>query len=185
MKALLCSKKGQVERLYPFVLLVVLVGMVIGVGVLTIDKIGSATYYTRTGYNESLASTDITNTTHHALNHGNITSFTKAVNQTGGITLNSRCYSVNTTEGFFQYINITLSDGTSVGDDACSIVEGMEVIYSYKEYATETRDATMNSRIELAKISSDWLGLIVTVFVLAIILILVIMNFAPMAGGRG
>jgi len=54
---LLKSKKGlEVNQLYQFVLLIVLVGMIIGVGVLTLDKFSTSSGVTAT------ASTAINNT---------------------------------------------------------------------------------------------------------------------------
>ena len=50
--------------------------------------------------------------------------------------------------------------------------------FSTSSGVTDTAgDAINNTRTELAKISSDWLGLIVTVAVLSIILFLVIRSF--------
>ncbi len=54
---LLKSKKGmEINQLYQFVLLIVLVGMIIGVGVLTLDKFSTSSGVTNT------ASTAINNT---------------------------------------------------------------------------------------------------------------------------
>ena len=49
LKKLLKSKKGlELNQLYQFVLLIVLVGMIIGVGVLTLDKFSTASGVTAT-----------------------------------------------------------------------------------------------------------------------------------------
>ncbi len=49
LKKLLKSRKGlEVNQLYQFVLLIVLVGMIIGVGVLTLDKFSTSSGVTAT-----------------------------------------------------------------------------------------------------------------------------------------
>lgn len=83
----------EVNQLYQFVLLIVLVGMILGVGILTLDKFST--------------SSGVTNTASTAINE---------------------------------------------------------------------------TRAELAKISSDWLGLIITVAILAIILFLVVRSFGGAVG---
>jgi len=95
MKLIKAKKGMEVNQLYQFVLLIVLVGMILGVGVLTLDK------------------------------------------------------------------------------------------FSTSSGVTATASSNINStRTELAKISTDWLGLIITVAVLSIILFLVIRSFGA-AGPRG
>ncbi len=95
-KKLLTSKKGlEINQLYQFVLLIVLVGMVIGVGVLSLDK------------------------------------------------------------------------------------------FSTSSGVTATAAAAINAtRVEVANIATDWLGLIVTVGILSIILFLVVRSFGATQGPR-
>ena len=163
---LLADKKGQtgVEKLYPFILLILLVGLILGIGILTFDKFGASVYYTREDYNDTVT---IANYTAQALDYGNITFVSIYAN---GTAIPSSCYSINSTDGHFIWTNETA---------ICDVVQGTNfgVVYDFKEYDTKTRSAMTSSGSELAKISTDWLGLIITVFVLAIILFLVIRSF--------
>jgi len=167
------DKKAQttnVHMLYSFVLLIVLVGMVIGVGIIVLDKLGSTTYYNIKDINETITPTSNNSIT--ALNWGNIT-LTKVYNDTStNNALPTVCYKVNTTEGDFQ-VEI-LNNGTCIW-----WTRNIYIIYDAKNYATATRDATISSRAEVANISSDWIGLIVTVTILSIILGLVLLSFRP------
>jgi len=163
-------RKGQttnVHMLYSFVLLIVLVGMVIGIGIIVIDNIAKNVYYTRKDYNDTVT---IANYTAQKLDFGNIT-VSAVWNDTSG-ALPSACYSINTTPGTFIYTNETAT---------CDILGSTSfyVIYDFKEYDTETKAATANVRAEVANISSDWIGLIVTITILSIILGLVLLSFRP------
>ena len=170
MKAPFLFRKGQtnIGMLYQFVLLIILVGMIIGVGIITMDAFSSTTYYTRSNYNDTVL---IANYTAQQLDWGNIT-VTKVWNGTTN-TLNSVCYTINATPGYFIYTNQTKD---TCGTDANT---NFQIIYSYLDYKTATSAATANVSTEIANIASDWIGLIVTVFILAIILGLVIMSFRP------
>lgn len=160
----------EAKELFPFVILLVLVGMVIGVGILVLDKTGAATYYKRTGYNDSVA---ILNYTGQALDWGNISNYA-VYNHTTAL-LPSACYDINTTKGQFMYKNETT---------ACDVIGAATffIIYDYKDYATETAKATRAASNAVGDIASDWIGLIVTIFVLSIILFFVVRSFRP--GGR-
>lgn len=174
-----CKAEVGVERLYSFVLLIVLVGMVIGVGVLTMEKFSAATFYQRNNYNNSLTPT--TNNTITNLDHGNITNVDKVYNGTENtIDLPSDCYSINDTPG--KFLLEILDNETCVWD----FDNGREIwiFYDYKEYDTATSAATYGVSKELSTIATDWIGLIVTVFILSIILFFVIRSFQPGMGDR-
>jgi len=160
------NKRGQegVSKLYPFILLILLVGMILGVGILTLEKFGAATSYTRTNYNDTVT---IANYTAQDLDYGNITFVSIYAN---GTAIPSSCYSINSTDGHFIWTNETA---------VCDVVQGTNfgVMYDFKEYDTKTRASVTSSSTEIAKITTDWLGLIITVFVLALILWLVIASF--------
>lgn len=169
---LLRNRRGQdLNTLYQFVLLIVLTGMVIGVGILTLDKIGSATFYSRTANDSSFS---VNNESGSFLSWGNITTL-KVVNRTSSISdlISSSCYTVDTTTGNFTWVGNTTA--------LCNSTAGalFDIIYGYKDFATATRDATAAAGAEVGNIATDWIGLIVTIFILAIILGLVIRSFRP------
>ena len=181
--SILHNKKGQeLNKLYSFVLLIVLVGMIIGVGVITFEKTAEITYYDVTNYNDTV---DLTaNNTAVQLDWGNITSVDRVVNATpsagsGGI-LSSDCYrlenhtsSTPKGKGYFIYLNSSAACGWNANFADMDIT----LIYDAKNYDTETRDAMGFATTEVSGIASNWLGLIVTVFVLSIILFLVVRSF--------
>ena len=145
--------------LYPFVLLLILVGMIIGVGVLTLDKFSVATKVTTAAANESITVVSgvatLTNdetitltemyngTLIHIADNDSATTHTNVTN--GGLV-------TSLTDGLYNVSYGFLADSASslVIDDATAEVSG---------------------------ISTNWLGLIVTVVVLSIILSLVITSF--------
>lgn len=155
----------EVKELFPFVILIVAVGMLIGIGIITLDAFGGVTYYTRSDYNDTIT---IANYTAQKLDYGNIT--VSAVWNDTFNELPSTCYEINTTPGTFIWNN---------GSLACDVTSASSfyMVYDFKEYATETRDATNSVSSEISNIATDWLGLIVTIFILAIILFLVIRSF--------
>jgi len=157
---------GGISGLYGFVLLIVMVGMIIGVGILVMDKFGGSTYYSGTDYNDTVT---VANYTAQKLDWGNVTFSSIYAN---GTSVPSSCYSINTTEGSFIYTNDTA---------VCDVIQGdnFGVVYDYKNYATATRDATGSVVTEIAGIATDWIGLIITVAILAIILALVLVAFRP------
>ncbi len=180
MASLSKDKKGQeigVEKLYSFVLLIVLVGMIIGVGIITLDKLSSTTFYKGIGYNDSVAVT-INSTVN--LDFGNITKVIAVWN--GSTILPTNCYTINTTEGYFIWYNQTIDFSGSIGDCLANDTENFYAIYDYKNFATATRDATAAVSAEVSNIATDWIGLIVTVFILSIILFFVVRSFGPNIG---
>ncbi len=154
----------EVKELYTFTLLLVLVGMIIGVGVLTLDKFGTASYNDRTVYNDTLT-----------LWTNNFTAVTypTATSTDAVVIVNSSGTAVSVAwddtgkwSGTAVKLTTTTSNGTSIN-----------LTYTYGQDSVTTT-ALENSRIEIANVSSNWLGLIVTVAILAIILTLVIRSFA-------
>lgn len=163
----------EVNQLYSFVLLIILVGMIIGVGVLTLEKFGQTTYYSRSDYNDTVTRPD--NVTLAALDYGNVT-MSGVYNGTAYDLISGSCYAVNATPGQVEFRNVTA---------AChELGNTWYAIYDYKEYDTKTKEATTDAYTELSNISTDWLGLIVTVAILSIILFLVIRSFTVGIGRR-
>ncbi len=166
------KRAAELNQLYSFVLLIVLVGMVIGVGIITNDKIGSTTSYKRLNYNNSLTPTG--NLTLTALDFGNLTKVVKVYNDTAtDNTLPSTCYTINTTPGQFQ-VKVT-DNSTCLWDFDNG--RAIYVIFDYKDFATATRTAANSVVTEIANIATDWIGLIVTIMILAIVLFLVVSSF--------
>lgn len=154
----------EVEKLMPFVILMVLTGMLLGVGLVIFEKFGSATYYSDSNNNSLTRGANMTKT---SLAWGNISN-TALWNGTVS-TIPSECYVLDETAGTFNFTN------TSAGCDF--IADTIYLVYDYKNYATETAAAMTSVIGETDNISSDWFGLIITVFVLALILGLVIVAF--------
>ena len=159
----------ETRDLYPFVVGIVLVGMLLGVGFLTFEKFGQAAYDNRYVPNETW--TGVTDQANVTFAHGNITKFVAMRNSTGvsldlTTTINSN-FSY-TDKGIYTVANTT----------GCAKAMSCYVDYYYNEYGTATAGVTRNMTDAVGAISSTWLSLIVTVFVLAIILGLVIKSFS-------
>ncbi|KKR36263.1 MAG: hypothetical protein A2W74_00405 [Planctomycetes bacterium RIFCSPLOWO2_12_38_17] len=173
MKTILFSgKKGQqmdVSKLQPFIIIIVLVAMVIGIGIITLDKMGATTFYTLNNLNESITLNGNYSLTN--LGFGNVTNVDRVINSTGSSnSLGTNCWEVNMTAGQFTYKNNT---------DDCRESATVNIIYDAKNYATATVAATRATSAEVANISSSWMGLIITIVVLAIILGIVLVSFSP------
>lgn len=157
----------ELKDLYQFVLLIVLVGMIIGVGMITLDRFSTSTFYSRSDFNETITPS---NNTHTALGHGNITAVVQVKNATDENTFPSSCYTIYQPNGTFL-LNIQDNATCKYGHYQ------LTVVYDYNDYATATRNAVSAVSTEIANISSNWLGLIVTVAILSIILFLVVRSF--------
>lgn len=162
----------ELQKLGSFVLLIVLVGMVIGVGIVTLDKFSGSTFYSYTNYNDTITTANGTVT----LDKGNVTLFRAIWNSTTNL-LPAACYTTDATAG-----TITLNNQT-VTCQAWAAT--MYIIYDYKDYDTETRSAADSVNSEVSGIASNWLGLIVTVSILAIVLFLVVRAFGIGVNGVG
>ena len=167
MKTILFSgKKGQqmdVSKLQPFIIIIVLVAMVIGIGIITLDKMGATTFYTLNNLNESITLNGNYSLTN--LGFGNVTNVDRVINSTGSSnSLGTNCWEVNMTAGQFTYKNNT---------DDCRESATVNIIYDATVAATRATSA------EVANISSSWMGLIITIVVLAIILGIVLVSFSP------
>jgi hypothetical protein len=155
----------ELGGLYGFVLMLVLIGMILGIGILIFDKFGSATYNTVTITNDTV--TWLPNAD-EALDHGNITSFTSLVNGTS-VAVPSSNYTVYNVNG-----SIAMLDNSTTMNETMTAY----ATYTYKEYATTTQ-STMSSMVTTTSpIATTWLPLIVTIVILAIILTIVIRSFA-------
>ena len=151
-----------------FVLILVVVGLMVGVGVLALDKFGDATKESTVITNESFTVPAANATV--TLSNGNITTFTQILNASGS-TWTSTQYSIDLTTGV---LNNTGNTGACTNGTTCY------AYYTYDEYDTTSATAIDAGRDAVGAVSNTWLTLIVTIGILAIILGLIIGGF----GGR-
>lgn len=143
------------------VLFLVLTGMVLGTGILVLDKFGSAS-------RDSITVTD---------NGVNLTSGSATLSQTYCTKITSV---KNITDATFD---ISTYNVTITNEATCAIEADLPVSYlynvTYKYGASNTAVTTMSSVITaITPVASTWLPLVVTVMVLSVILVLVIRSFA-------
>ena len=160
----------ELNRLQGFVLMIVMTGLLVGVGITTFNSFGAATYYSVDNVNNTISAANWVNESWQSLTFGNVTSWDRVVNNTGGTDISTVCYETNSTAGTIRFINQSAD---------CELIPSVEVIYDYKDYNTKTTEALNSVAGETANINSDWLGLIVTIVILSIILLLVIRSFNP------
>jgi hypothetical protein len=148
----------EYKALYPFVLSIILVGMLIGVGVLALDKFGTA------AKDETTAVTLVT-----------------ILGQTGQLPITSDVEELvsftNSTASFTPGVNVNVSSaGVLTTSPAINGTLRYNATYRYlKSGAAVT--ALNSGRQATSEFSTVWLGLIVTIAVLAIILTLVMRGF--------
>lgn len=152
----------EIKDLHPFVITLVMVGMIVGIGVLIFNGFAVGSAETTVITNESHVW--LNNTKNVTLTNGNLTTLTQILNSTDDIVDTSN-YTVHLTEGW-----VTINGNTS----ACATGDTCYFYYTYTEYDTPTEDAMTNASGALDDITGDWLGIIVIVGCLAIILYLVI-----------
>ena len=156
----------ELNKLAPFVLMLVAIGVLVGISMIVTSKIGLAgkTEFT---VNDSVY---LLNNTVNALDHGNITTFY-------GV------YNASWTE--FPAANFTLAstNGTievsyaGTGNSTCGNGRICYAYYKYWEYNTATATAMSSVTSEVGGISTTWLSIIVICVVAALILSLVMGSF--------
>lgn len=156
----------ELNNLLNVVVLFVLVGMVVGVGVLAMDKFSTATREVVTVVNESFTSPQINKTV--SLANGNMSAFISVTNTTGAI-LASGNYTIDLDAGT---LNNTGNQTPCLTGTTCY------ANYKYYDYNTDAATALNAGMTELSGVSTTWLGLIITIVILAIIIGLVINGFA-------
>jgi len=161
------NKKGfELNNLYGFVLMLVMIGLIIGVGVLILDKFSTAVYLDETVTNESVVTP--ANRTGINLVHNRLSKFISFVNLSGDAYPGEN-YTVDLVAGT---INITYNNTQCWTGQTCY------ASYEWYNYGSTAVTALNNSRAAVTPIASTWLTLIVTIVVLAIILTIVIRSFA-------
>jgi len=147
----------ELPKLYQFALLIVIVGMLLGVGILALDKFGVAAKEEAT-ITESVAIVSKVG----ASANDDTTDLLAFYNSTNTWVVD---VDVNLTAAGVVTTRANVSDGTYTMN------------YTYDKDTAATT-ATTNTNTELGTIASTWIGLIVTIFVLAIIITLVISSFS-------
>jgi len=148
----------EIKQLESFVLLLVMLGLIIGVGVLTLDKFGVATKDSTIVYSENVTITAGVGTP----TNDDITSLDDCYDSSNRshLILNSECNLSGTTE-----ILVNTTGNGIIG-----------INYTYDKDSTATTTVT-SVNTSMGTIASTWLPLIVTIVVLSIILTLVIRSF--------
>lgn len=158
----------EYKDLTAFVLLLILVGMLVGVAVITFDKFGIATYESRSitadSFTVAAVGANIT------LDHTNITSFSSVTNVTGcaGTAWDTGNYTVYATAG-----KITVNDNST----PCLVGATCYACYTYTEHDVTTANTLESSRDAVAAISSTWMSLVITIGILSIIMGMVVAGF--------
>ena len=154
----------EIKNLKGFVLLIVLTGMILGVGVLVLDKFGTAVKDSTIVVNESQAFVAAAGTT----TFDDLLSMTEISNQSVSCTTFN---SINSCANWTEAGGLVLNDSTFPTTTA-----SYNVSYTYG--ADTTTATTVASVVTgLSPIASTWIPLIITIAVLAIILTLVIRSF--------
>lgn len=153
----------EIKQLSGFVLMLVLVGMVLGVGILVQDQFGTATRDT-VDYDEA----------------ANTSGGTFTVAQTPIYTV-ARFGNATVSNTTFNCIgcavNYTAATGVFIVDNT-TFSPSIAWAVNYTAYENSTTTDTMtNMRAAISPIATTWLALIVTIVVLSIILGLVIRSF--------
>lgn len=154
----------EIKDLVPIVLLFLFMGMLLGVGVLTIDKFGRATRTTTTVID-----------TNNNLSVAGSVDFTDEY----CLTIVSIDNTTNTFEVNYYNATWTDADGCIMSHSAISGCRSptCNITYTYGA-TTATATAMINTNTAITPIASTWLALLVTVVILAIILGIVITSFS-------
>jgi hypothetical protein len=170
----------ETNQLFPFVLTLILVGLLIGVGTLILDKTRISGSDTIT-FNESISLVNATSVTVTST-YVTLVEYIET-NDTAGIqaitTANFTTTCPTTTDSSpEQYCKITLTE--TGADQYLDSTFGIapRVTGTKKDISEAAPTVLATATGVVGSIASDWLSLIVTIAVLAIILTLVIQSFA-------
>lgn len=155
----------EAKEVMELTLILILAGMLIGVGVLTLDKFSAAVYDSHTVTNETIVWP--ANTTTVNLTYGNVSALIDIFNASGD-TIPSTHYNFSADYGMF-----TAWDNTSYAADG----DNVGVTYTWMDFDSQAALALEGGRDATSGIATTWLSLIVTIAVLAIIMTLVIQGF--------
>ena len=150
------------------IILLILLGMVVGVGVITLDKFRTSVRELTTVTNESFTVPAINGSITLAKGE-NATALTTILNSNGSI-YGSGNYTFSAVDGTVTFLTNTTPCQTAETDCVAT--------YTYYEYQTDSGTAAGSGRDAVADVSNTWMALIVTIIVLAIIVGMVIVGFA-------
>ena len=156
----------ETQNLPAIILSFVMVGMILGVGILTLDSFGPASSGRTTITAESATFTFNSTIT---LANGHVVSFTGITNSSG-VTVPASNYSASVSGATVSVGNCTSCMGTKNGD-------AVTLSYIYDKYDSHAKTGTDNVVTAAGTISSTWLPLIVTIIALSVILLLVMRSF--------
>ena len=157
------------KDLQGFVLIVILIAMILGVGLIVLDKFGDTIKESTPAVNETLVVASATGTTAN----DEVTAITLIYNETMEIVV---IVTVSTTGADnFSWVEDT---GVISFNDSVSVPDG-DYLITYTYDADTTSSTSMKSVVSsMIPIATTWLPLIITIAILAIILGLVIRSFA-------
>ena len=163
----------EYKDLTAFVLILVMIGLIAGVGVLVLDKFGTSSGVT--------TPTSVLNETHLVAAHTTTTTYLDqgiygvsigGDNLTGNIT----CATAGSVT-----CNYTGTTGVITVNSTMGATPAISAQYTYLANSSVTT-TTHAARNAISDIPEDWMSLIVTIGVLAIILGLVLMSFSMATG---
>lgn len=162
----------EIKNLYPFVLLMVLIAMLLGVGLITLENFGKYARTSTTVTNEQIIASNLT-CVQLAQNYIT-TEGARITNSSSGTDITS-CFTWDKT-GKFNGDCLTLDETVSA---TCNLYNASTVNVSYAFGATSSATtASTNVSTELGGIGTNWFGLIITIAILSIIIALVVQSFA-------
>lgn|SRR3990167_3417524 len=156
----------EAEKIYPFVYLIVVSALLIGAGALFVDKIGETAFRTTTIDNESMTWSNFTTL---VLAHGNLTTITSVTYELNSTLIPTSDYSYTLENG-----TIFMNTNTSIHNGNISVVT-----YTYKEFNTAAFKTSKDAATEIGNISTNWLGLIITFGILAILIVMIVKGLNP------
>lgn len=163
----------EVNKLHGFVLMLVLVALLVGVGILILNTLyTTGTFVDITRSNESFVMPEA-NASPVALSHSNMTGFI-AIREADGTTMSADNYTIVLVNGTVAtWTNTTLCTGGST----------CYAFYNWRNYDTLAGGALDAMTNAIGTVSTIWLSLIVTIVIAAIILGIVMSSFRG-GGGR-
>lgn len=154
------------KDLFGMVIMILLAAIMIGAGVLSLDKMAFNVPNVGVIVNESLA---VVNNTNIKLSYGNLTRWNGIINVSSA-TLGSSQYSIYMTNGSVT-IDIQGENSTCGDGDTCY------ASYEYNNYMTPANSVLQTGRDEVGNISVNWLGIVITIAMVGLLIGLLVTSF--------